>query len=201
MTDCGHSSGEPGSGDPAAFRVLVVCTGNICRSPAVAQVLGRALSGSQSPVEVSSAGTRAVIGSGMHPLTLAALAEQGLNDSRHVARQLDSTLVERADLVLTAERAHRVPVVQVDPTAARRTFTVVEFSRLATLALGGSATGRPGDWHQLVARAASLRGTGAPANPADDDLSDPISGGPDEHRRMVERALTLVDAISGLIPA
>lgn len=184
-----------------SFRVLAVCTGNICRSPAVTSLVRRAWSMPEASVEVSSAGTHAVVGSRMHPLTLMALAEQGLNEPWHVARQLEPGLVERADLVLTAARSHRVAVVQVDPTAVRRTFTLAEFSRLAPLALQEAPDGGPESWRRLVQRAASLRGAAVPVNPADDDLADPVTGGPDDHRRMVRRVLGLVDVISRPAPA
>ena len=58
-------------GPEAAFTVLLVCTGNICRS-ALAERLGRAyldelLGEDASAIRLVSAGTRAVVGSAMHP--------------------------------------------------------------------------------------------------------------------------------------
>ena len=60
--------------EDAEFRLLFVCTGNICRS-AFAEVLTRHLLnerlgyGPASAIVVSSAGIQAVVGSGMHPMT------------------------------------------------------------------------------------------------------------------------------------
>ena len=51
---------KPGSEE--AFSILTVCTGNICRSPAVERLLTRKLG---PTVSVSSAGTHALVG---HPI-------------------------------------------------------------------------------------------------------------------------------------
>jgi protein-tyrosine phosphatase len=91
--------------------------------------------------------------------------------------------VTQADLVLTAERSHRLFVAQVDAEARGRTFTLTEFDRLAIVAL---RIGVLNPW-ELVAAAAALRGQFLPADPTEDDLPDPVQGSPGQHEAVVAR--------------
>src|SRR5258708_13929920 len=89
-------------------RILLVCTGNICRSPLAEALLRRDLTARGFPeIEVSSAGTGAWDGApGSEGADLVGL-ERGLDLSGHRARLLTRELVEGADLVLTMARHHR----------------------------------------------------------------------------------------------
>ena len=174
----------------APLRILVVCTGNICRSPAAAALL-RARSVGLG-IEVGSVGTAAVVGHPMHPLTAAALAQVGVQDPNHRARQLSPADVAGADLVLTAERRHRVAVIEADPTAVRRTFTIAEFARLAAAMTDATCVGTPAGWIEAVA---SIRGTRRPSMPSLDDLADPVPGELPDHQRMVTTCADLLTQI------
>jgi protein-tyrosine phosphatase len=82
---------------------------------------------------VASAGTAAVVGAGMTPEAQAVLAGGGWSGGpAHVARQLTPGLVASADLVLALTREHRRAVVQLDPAAVGRTFTLREFGYVVT---------------------------------------------------------------------
>jgi protein-tyrosine phosphatase len=109
------------------FSILAVCTGNICRSPAVERLLASQLGPS---VNVSSAGTRALVG---HPISepMAALIRQaGVEPEPFAARGLSEQMLKDANLILTMTRAQRGLVVELWPAAVRRTFTLREFARL-----------------------------------------------------------------------
>ena len=108
--------------------VLVVCTGNICRSPAAQLVLGAALDDS---VVVASAGTGAVVGAPVAPGMARLLADRGLDPSGFVARALTEDQVRSADLVLTMTRRHRTAVLELAPWALRRTFLFTELTSIA----------------------------------------------------------------------
>ena len=107
------------------FRVLYVCTGNICRSAVAERLLRRDLAarlGSRSElVQVESAGVRGLVGEPIDADSAAALTALGGNPDGFAARRLDAELVQGADLVITANRKHRANVVRLDPSAARRT--------------------------------------------------------------------------------
>ncbi|AXE39867.1 low molecular weight phosphatase family protein [Acidipropionibacterium virtanenii] len=107
------------------FRILVVCTGNICRSPAAAQLLDAAV---ESDVDVSSAGTDALVGLSLDPAMADAMRRAGAAPRPHRARRLNSWLLEVADLVLTMDQVQRRRVLELAPEALHRTFTLREFA-------------------------------------------------------------------------
>lgn len=112
------------------FDVLIVCTGNVCRSPAIEALL-RAELGSGGVV-VQSAGTRALVGEPIQPSMRRLLQGTGINGEGFAARLLTEAMVAQSDLILTATREHRAEVVEETPAALRRTFSVREFARLAS---------------------------------------------------------------------
>jgi protein-tyrosine phosphatase len=85
--------------------VLFVCTGNICRTPMAAAIARDAL-GTGAVIDVSSAGTYAIVGSSPTADAIAVAAEHGLSLDGHRARQLTPELVAAADLVVGMEREH-----------------------------------------------------------------------------------------------
>ena len=161
------------------FRVLHVCTGNICRSPMAERLmregLRERLGAGADRFVVESAGTWGHTGSPMESYALSTLKTYGLDGADFSARELVAEHVVAADLVLGATREHRAAAVVLHPRAAARTFTLREFSRLAEAV---DATALPaGDpverARALVRAAAANRGLVPPQHPRDDDLADP----------------------------
>ncbi len=109
-----HDAGAPSDARP--YRVLFVCTGNICRSP-MAEVITRQLAAAMvlgdgttlgDHIEVGSAGTGPWHeGEDMHPLASAALARAGYSDHRHLARQFRTSDIGRIDLLVALDRRHQ----------------------------------------------------------------------------------------------
>jgi protein-tyrosine phosphatase len=100
-------------------RILTVCTGNICRSPIAAALLGARLGESHT---VESAGIAAVVGHPATEETAQLAAEHGLDVSAHRARQLDTALATSFDVLLVMTRHHRDWVTRHIPLAHGRTF-------------------------------------------------------------------------------
>lgn len=99
---------RPALAAPRPFRVSVVCSGNICRSPIGEQVLRAAFAeaGLGERVQVSSAGTGSWhVGQGADRQAVAVLAEAGY-PTEHTARQISADELEDIDLVLAADRGH-----------------------------------------------------------------------------------------------
>ena len=97
---------------PPARRVLLVCTGNICRSAMGAAFLREHLREAGAPhVAVVSAGTHAEAGRPALPEAVAAVAAIRGDLSAHRATPLDLIAAREADLVLCAAREHRVHIL------------------------------------------------------------------------------------------
>ncbi|MFZ7086623.1 low molecular weight phosphatase family protein [Curtobacterium sp. RRHDQ10] len=157
------------------FAVLVVCTGNLCRSVVAEAYLRRALA--DSPwVDVASAGTATRDGLEAPPETAAQLAVLGLVQD-HRSTAVRAAHVAGADLVLTMTREQRRAVVRLDPRSAKRTFTLREFGRVLSMpdAPTASRSAHPTTaLRQFVDEATRVRGLAPrPATPEDDDVVDP----------------------------
>ena len=181
------------------FSVLVVCTGNICRSPLAEQLLRARFGAAGMSVIVRSAGTSALEGSDMTDEAAALAQQYGGTGGGHIARQLTSDLVANADLVLTATREHRHAVVALHPRAARYAYSLTQFARLVdavdleTLDRSGS------DGHSaLLDEVAATRGFAPPPEHPDlDDIADPYrlsQQSYDEAGRAIDAAITTIVA-------
>ncbi len=108
--------------------VLIVCTGNICRSPYIERLLQHDLDRvwGQGRIVVSSAGTHGLVGEPISPGSAAQLARRGQAAADFLARRLTVADIAAADLVIVASREHRSAVVQMLPVALRRTATLAE---------------------------------------------------------------------------
>jgi protein-tyrosine phosphatase len=127
-----RSMGKPVKKAGPPFRVLVVCIGNVCRSPLTEGLLVRAANEHGLRIATESAGTKAMSGWEMDPITQAQLQERQIDPSGFRARQLLPEHLEKADLVLTANRSVRGSALQLHPQAVRRTFTITEAAALAS---------------------------------------------------------------------
>ncbi|MEO0080087.1 MAG: hypothetical protein ABIK44_05370 [candidate division WOR-3 bacterium] len=111
--------GEPVRlGPEVIFSVLVVCTGNSCRSPMAAGYLAKLLEGER--VLVGSAGTAAPEGSPPTAFAVEVAAGLGVDISGHRARQLTRDMILSADLILVMERQHRDWIGERAPEALPR---------------------------------------------------------------------------------
>lgn len=184
--------------------MLFVCTGNVCRSP-FAEILtrhvliGRLGGRGAAAFGIASAGVRAVVGAPMHPQSRAELAPWGLDVSvagRFVARQLEPGHVAESDLILGATRRHRTAVIQQNPVALQRVFSIREFARLTAhvdpTALSGSPVERA---RMLVGLARAQRGLVPPDNPEDDDVADPMGRSAEAHHEAAQAIRAAVHSI------
>lgn len=104
-------------------RVLVVCTGNICRSPMGECLLRHAL-----PVEgdyrVESAGIGALVNHGADDKAIKVMEEWGYDLRAHKARQLDLALAREFDLVLTMDGTQQEWIETTYPALRGRIFRI-----------------------------------------------------------------------------
>jgi low molecular weight protein-tyrosine phosphatase len=157
---------------PNIFTILAVCTGNVCRSPAVERLLVSKLG---PTVRVASAGTHALAG---HPISepmAALLRESGVEPEGFQAHHLSEQMLREADLILPMTRAQRALVVELWPAAVRRTFTLREFARLLSWVNPAELpAGAPAErLRAAIPLAAARRGRGR-ISPDQDDVVDPF---------------------------
>lgn len=192
--------------DPG-FRLLFVCTGNVCRSPfaelLMAHFLAERLGGGVTKFSLGSAGTQAMVGRPMHADTRKELKPWKLDGSyaeRFLARQLEPWLIDWADVVLTATPEHRVAVLTMSPTALPKAFALREFARLAGSIDPGELPLDPVERARaLVVRARKQRGTFRAKDPLDDAVIDPIGRPQRVHRQAATQITEAVESIASII--
>lgn len=167
------------------FAILVVCTANICRSPLAELLLTDRLD--QRRFEVASAGVR---GWRDHPMDDAVQQEArrlGLDPTEFRSRPLRAEHIASADLVLTATKEHRAGVLELVPTALRRTYTLREFAAVGCEVPVAAP-------EEVVAAVSRNRSQAGP----DIDVPDPFRGDAAAHRL----AADLIDAATaGVVEA
>src|ERR1019366_2380653 len=90
--------------------ILVVCTGNICRSPMGAALLKHALAGQPEPLRslrVASAGVASRTGEPASANAVTALKKVGIDLKAHSSRPVTQELLDRSILVLCMTESHR----------------------------------------------------------------------------------------------
>lgn len=100
--------------------ILIVCVGNICRSPAAEALLAHKLEG--KGLMISSAGIGALVGNPMDKTAHEVLNDHGMEHTSHRARQVDSEMLHRADLILVMEQSHVQHIRQIAPEVHGKTF-------------------------------------------------------------------------------
>ena len=183
------------------LNILVVCTGNICRSPLAEKLLQSRLTTAGIPAIVTSAGTRALVD---HPMTdeAAFLATQyGAEPTLHAAQQLTADRIAVADLVLTATREHRGEVVSLHPRANRYAYTLNQFARLVDA--NPPAIEQPvvelvetPTIKDYLAEISATKGLAVPPlDPNDDDIEDPYRRSAEVYDRVgvvIDKSVTTI---------
>lgn len=160
-------------------RILTVCTGNICRSPLATQLLRMRLDPHEFVLD--SAGTGALVDAPMDALTSEIADDLGVPDARaHRARQVTSSMVAQANLVLALTLEHRRQIVELKPAATKYTYTLREFARIVDevphSAFADATDGARDPIRSALAALAAVaayRGTLEPIDPAMLEVVDP----------------------------
>ena len=98
--------------------ILVVCVGNICRSPTGERLLQKKLPG----LNITSAGIRALVGKDADFQAIKTALKHGTVVAGHTARQLTAGMCEKADLILVMEQNHIDQVADILPAARSKTM-------------------------------------------------------------------------------
>jgi len=107
--------------------ILVVCIGNICRSP-----MAEALLKARSPqgVHVHSAGIGALVDEPADPNAVQLMQARGIDITAHRARQLVPEMVDQAELILVMEEGHQRYIRSVSPAACGKIHSLGKWMEL-----------------------------------------------------------------------
>ncbi len=156
-----------------AYRIAVVCLGNICRSPTAHVVLEQRLeqAGLAGRVEVASAGTGGWhAGEPMDPRAAVALRDAGYDPTRHRARTFTADWFAEHDLLLAMDASNHADMVDLAPTV------------------------------QQQAQVRLFREFDPEATADDDQVPDPWYGGPDGFRHVLTMIERTVDGLVQRLP-
>ena len=106
--------------------VLIVCIGNICRSPMAEAMLSAAL----PDIAVSSAGTGALVGHPADEIAKTLMTEHGLDIGAHRGRLLNTAMCQQADLILTMDNEQRRFIEERYPFARGKVFRIAEATKV-----------------------------------------------------------------------
>jgi protein-tyrosine phosphatase len=124
-----------------AYRVLFVCTGNICRSPTAEALLRHHAGG--LPITADSCGISAEEqGNPPHPMTVAEAERRGIAMPDRRARRITARDFAESDLLVAMTRGHAARLVRLKPDGARG-----EIRRMMTFASGFEEADVPDPWY------------------------------------------------------
>ena len=136
--------------------VLVLCVGNVCRSPMAVAMLHERLQATQ--VRIQSAGIAALSGSSIDPTAHAVLQSHRVQPRRHAARQMSRELLRQADLILLMEQAHFSDVLELAPEVRGKAFLMGKWQDPSTSPTLTGAPHQPSSRPTRSSRAASTTG-------------------------------------------
>lgn len=99
-------------------QVLVICNGNICRSPLAAALLAREM----PHLRVLSAGLNALVGQAADPLAIQVGAAHGLDLSAHRARNTGAAHCHQSQLLLVMTHSQKTETEQRYPLTRGKVY-------------------------------------------------------------------------------
>ncbi len=115
------------------FKIVYVCTGNICRTPMAVALTQKKIKEENltNIIEVDSVGVWAADGAPASENTRRVCQEQGLDCSQHRAKSVDLLTLKDADLVLCMAEKHKRDLLAIFPHYKQKIYTLKEFAHPA----------------------------------------------------------------------
>ena len=131
--------------------ILVVCKGNICRSPLAEAYLRQRLGIRGIAAKVESAGLETSLGKPAHPFAQLVGSQHGLSLTSHATTPLHKDQVDRASLILVMEWRQRRRLVRLYPDAAEKVFLLRQFYDQSVAEVADPYSGTVQDFEQCLA--------------------------------------------------
>lgn len=116
-------------------RILLVCTGNTCRSPMAEALFLKLLQENadeiQHEIKIASAGLYTLSDLPASEEAIVLMEREGLDITGHRSRVLDVRMVDDADLILTMGSSHRDEILERFPETGSRVYTLCEYAGFA----------------------------------------------------------------------
>ncbi|NMA54342.1 MAG: low molecular weight protein arginine phosphatase [Firmicutes bacterium] len=117
--------------------VLLICTGNTCRSPMAAalleHILAQKMGAEAAGIKIESAGLGANPGSRAALPAVEVMQEEGLDLTGHRARRVTREMLQAADLILTMTPSQKELVLALEPAAEKKTYSLGQLATLSGL--------------------------------------------------------------------
>jgi len=165
------------------FRILVICTANVCRSPVAEALVRNAAADAGALVHVSSAGFLSQ-GEQATPVVAEILGERGVDISSHRSRTVTAEMIEDADLVVAMERRHVRDLALLSEPAIGRIDTLGGLVVRLRSATGDSPADR-------IAAATAPREAVDMLGHGDDEVDDPYGKSKRVNRETADRLTEL----------
>jgi len=176
-----------------SLRLLVVCTGNICRTPMAVYFLTTAATEAGLDVVVTSSGFLTV-DQPASPMVQEVMGERGADLSTHRSRLTTPEMLAQADLVITMERRHARDLVLMEPGSSRRIHTFGgAVALLEALPEDHPHPAEKLEWIGDARSAADLLGIG------DDEVADPYGRSRKVNRQTADRLQDLSSRLIGAL--
>lgn len=127
-------------------RVLVLCKGNICRSPFAAELLKKRALSLNIHLDIRSAGLDTTPGHDAYPLAKTTSRGYDVDLDRHQTTPITMDMISWADLILVMETMHVVNLYRLSSTARSKTFLLGHFASRATTDIRDPYEGTPEDF-------------------------------------------------------
>lgn len=114
---------------PRVKTILLVCTGNSCRSVMAWGLLKKMIEG-KGDYKIMTAGTAAIKGAWPTNEAIQVMSEQDIDVSNHRSLLLSDEMIDEADLILVMEKRHRENILNRRFGARDKVHLLSEFGRL-----------------------------------------------------------------------
>ncbi|MBN2288430.1 MAG: low molecular weight protein arginine phosphatase [Candidatus Glassbacteria bacterium] len=114
----------------AKIHILIVCTGNTCRSPMAKAILEKLLKEKKLKIKVAvnSAGIISLGGSPASRTAVEVCRENGVDLSGHQSKRLTENLIQDADLIIVMEQMHQELLLKSSAVAQQKIRLLSEFA-------------------------------------------------------------------------